>query len=701
MNIENIGKIQVNVSDGGMVNIANDSGQIWPVQMTNMMRFTDVSDRYISRTLEYAKKWNENMFLNNFNERDGYSGKNVKLKHVYPETQLPQYTWKKNTKLLGDLKALLSEYIYVKGRNKMLLILGQPGIGKSTLITWITANYISAIDDILVYRFASDLNDIEWENNSIDYDIFNEILKSLGLSYDFLKGKTLILDGFDEINILGDRAKILDRLYWKLNSFTNFSMIITCRENCIQNLFKIEFDYITLQLWNKKQIFNFCEIYQRKANNFVTFNIMDNIEKNEGILGVPLILYMVLALNIFIDKEGSIVDVYDQIFSLKGGGIYERCIDSKHYEDIHRIDEIKKYIHQISGEIAVWMFETKAGNEYINQEDYQRICRYIIQKSGQENKNIEKDFLLGNYFKLSYCEQLESKKLKFVHNSIYEYFVAETIYSSIKKPLLELTEASQEEFAGNIAGYLKQGIITYAIGEYLKYKILKLYSTKLDRKKKAIFYAWWESTIDKMMDTGMFFSTNENLNNYRNIISKENICFTNLMEILRTLQPVSRNKYIMQTVNKKNLKKYVRNYLLEGEINTQIIDLRNMYLDKFRFKGIILIKAKFDGAYLAGADLSYSKLIGVNFRSAVLREADFRGADLIGVHMEGTDLRGAYLQEAYLEKVSLDGAIIDENQVNYFEKSRCNLQSVNIYDSKMQKCVSYQMFHYKNKTRKE
>lgn len=297
---------------------------------------------------------------------------------------------------------------------------------------------------------------------------------------------------------------------------------------------------------------------------------------------------MVLALNIFIDKEGSIVDVYDQIFSLKGGGIYERCINSKHYEDRHRINEIKKYIHQISREIAIWMFENNPNRAFIPQEEYQRICKNVIQESKQENNNIEKDFLIGNYFKLSYCEELEANKLYFVHRSIYEYFVASTIYDSIEKSLLALTSKSQEEFACNIASYLKQGRITYTIGEYLKYKILKLYSTKLNMEKKNhLFYPWWESAIDKMMDAGMFFYTKEYINNYRNIISKENICFINLMEILRILQPVYRNKYIMKNVDKRNLKKYIRIYLLECEINSQIIDLRNMYLEKFKLKDIM------------------------------------------------------------------------------------------------------------------
>ena len=36
-----------------------------------------------SRTKEYADKWNQNMFLNDFDKRDENAGVNVKLSEVY------------------------------------------------------------------------------------------------------------------------------------------------------------------------------------------------------------------------------------------------------------------------------------------------------------------------------------------------------------------------------------------------------------------------------------------------------------------------------------------------------------------------------------------------------------------------------------------------------------------------------------------
>ncbi len=79
----------------------------------------------------------------------------------------------------------------------MLLILGQPGIGKSTLITWITIKYKQNIEDLLVYQFAADLKNVNWYSQ----DISENILEILNLSSNELSDKTLILDGFDEISI--------------------------------------------------------------------------------------------------------------------------------------------------------------------------------------------------------------------------------------------------------------------------------------------------------------------------------------------------------------------------------------------------------------------------------------------------------------------------------------------------------------------
>lgn len=673
-----------------------------------------------SRTQEYADKWEANMFLNDFDKRDKKAGTNVKLREVYLEEHLPHYIWKDNEdeEPLSDLKELLSEYINEKRDNKMLLILGQPGIGKSTLITWITANLCERIDDILVYRFASDIRNVDWKGERIS----SRVLEELGLSHSDLNGKTLIIDGFDEVSIESNRRRyILDSLYgdWIYNKIIeNFLLIITCRENYVPQFAVFKCKYITLQPWDEIQMRSFCTVFQEKAKKIISQNTIENLIANKEILGIPLILYMTLALDISIEKEGSIVDIYDKIFSLDGG-IYDRCINNKMFGDKHRISVIKNQIHQISREIAIWMFENEANKASIPQEEYQKICRNIIQDTNK-SKEIEQDFLIGNFFKLvKHCEGIETEKLYFVHRTIYEYFVAETIYRSIENAMIELSIASQEELARNIAIYLKQGCVNYFIAEYLQYKILKLYS-KLNEEKQKRFYQWWENAVYLMMENGMFYYTEKGVSFFKNIIAAECRCFLNLLEILRLLMCIDNRKYIMENAKGELVEKYIKCCCIEYKrfSNDKIMDLSKMSLQKVNLKGIQLkgiclnqvnlertdlVNVDLSKLALLKADLAYADLRGANLEDAALMEADLRGADLtranlygakldaaklVGADLKKADLRGIDLTGAYIEEVYLNGALMDDYQVLHFEK-KLNLHDVKIFINKTKEIVNY------------
>lgn len=629
-----------------------------------------------SRTQEYADKWNVNMFLNDFDKRDKHAGVNVKLKDVYLESHLPHYIWGKNPEddPSTDLKNLLTEYIDENNGNKMLLILGQPGIGKSTLITWITANFTTRVDDIMVYQFAADLKDIDWQKSNISY----EILEKLGLLYNDLNGKTLILDGLDEISV-GNSKEILDKIYWELirgRNVERFSLIITCRENYINSFERIQCNYITLLPWDEMQIKSFCTLYQEKTMAVISEHTIVRVIENKQILGIPLILYMVLALNIAVEKEGTIVDIYDKIFSLEGG-IYDRCL----YEQPHRIGGLKKQIHQISRKIAIWMFENNPSEAYISPKKYAKICDDVMEEGEQENEDIKQDFKIGNYFKLvKHCEGVETEELYFVHRSIYEYFVAETIYNSIENAMLQLTEESKKELAGNIAVYLKEGQITNTIGEYLQFKILKLFN-RLDNEKQERFYQWWENTVGMMMTYGMFYFTGNNIRVYENIIERESICFVNLLKILRLLLRTSKRNYIMKDIEVQLIGKYIKflitNYE-DGELfKEHYLNFRKMWLAEIILARIDFAYADLRGAYLRSADLSMSNLhradlretnlINVNLRKvdlgnakirkSNLRKADLRDADLRGTNLRETNLSGANLQGANLKGAYLESSI--------------------------------------------
>lgn len=607
-----------------------------------------------NRAEEYAAKWDKNVFLNDYNKRDKNADKNVKLRDIYLENHLPHFVWKMDDEPFCDMKELLREHIVDINNKKMLLILGQAGIGKSTLITWITANFAEKRNEILVYQFASDLKNINWQNENT----LNEILKRLGVRYNELDGKILILDGFDEMHISGGREKILNQLYQELEEnrlVKRFSLIITCRENYVYELNKVECEYITLKPWDTAQIQSFCRVYSEKIGKNISNYTIRRILEKEEIFGTPLILYMVLALNISIEDNGSIVDVYDRIFSLEGGSIYDRCIRNSRFAAPHRIseDKIKQQIHEISKRIAFWMFENKSEEVYIPQLEYEKICNDVIDETTDGIEDVKYDFLIGNYFKLiKHCEGIGTEELQFVHRSIYEYFVVVYFFESI------CARISKEDIIGQLGALLKDGYLSEEILEFIKYKFEQRNIYNMSEITKDFF--------QNMLRDGMTYYTKQR---YNNIIERELNIFSNMLEIV-----------------------CLWNNAL-GELNENIITyLRHNGRSKLNLKGIKLgcvdlHRVYLDGANMDDADLQKANLEGADLRRAHLRETNLNGADLQKANLQETDFIGAYLEEANLSEANL--AKSDLSGVNLMSATLIgtNLNEAELVRTKLNKAV--------------
>lgn len=628
-----------------------------------------------NKTEIYAGKWNDNMFLNDYDARDEKAGVNIKLKDIYTKGQLPHYIWRENVKENGDIDELLKEYIYEFNKNKMLLILGQPGIGKSTLITWLINNYIEIEKDILVYRVASDLKNIDWRDKE---HLVSSILRELALSYDQLDEKIIILDGFDEIDIKKDRIEILNHIYEKIvneNSISKISLIITCRENYIENRFNLNCDYIVLQPFDEIQIKSFCKLYQSQSCKGISKDIIKNLIDKKEIFGIPLILYMILALNISVDKENSIVDVYDKIFSLKNG-IYNRCIDGRYFDNAHRINKMKTQIHQISRDIAIWIFENEPSKAIIPIKDYEK----IYQNNMAENEFNSSDGLIGNYFKMTnYVQGLQAEEIYFAHRSIYEYFVIETIYSSIEDIMQNINEKKQEELAGCIAIYLKNGQLTPTMCEYMQYK-MHTFVHKYYNNKTLDFLECWEEIFQKMLSKGMFYYTKKTVGYYNNIINQEIICFLNMLKIVRLIFEISNTQYMLDNVDKNLISKYIKYYGIEVEsfkCLPEQLDLSRCNLYGIDLTKVNAVNWKFNDSKLSMAKLQYMDLTGSNFENAILESASMILSNISNINLIGADIKGIFF---------------DSNQVVELEKNY-DLKGSKIYIIDKKKIVMYEEYN--------
>ncbi len=638
----------------------------------------------VNRADEYAQRWNKNVFLNNFNKRDRNSGVNIMLQEIYPETHLPHYRWKSDDEEFTDLKELLREYIVDNDDKKMLLILGQAGSGKSTLITWIMANLVEEKENILVYQFASDLRSVNWQ----DDNILDEIFTTIDLGYNMLEGKTLILDGFDEISVKENRERILHKLNQELekkNYLRKFSLVLTCRENYVDKIELKGIEYITLQAWDEEQIKSFCEIYEKEntKKNSEAVN-KENLEKkinkileNKEVFGIPLILYMTLALNVDVEKSRSMVDIYDQIFSLKKGGIYGRCYDVE-----HRINspETKGYIHQVSQRIAFWMFENNSEEVSIPQKEFKKICDSVINEVGERNDNLKSDIMIGNYFTtVKHCDGIGTDELMFVHRSIYEYFVTVYFFESIHKLV------SKEEIAGKLGEFLKVGRLTKQMLKFIKHKFDSLKGYSISDITKEVF--------NIMLRDGMTYYVKEK---YKNIIVREMNIFSNMLEVVLLWNfklGKSNNNIILYLQN--NLYMLNLSGIDLSRANLRGADLREADLNDAYLSGTDLRGAYLSNADLRGAYLSRACLRGVDLRGAYLSRADLSEVDLSRADLSGTDLSGSDLRGAYLNRADLLGAVFNQAQVDMLQK-KYDLSESKVYLHEIDKVISYQEYCNRN-----
>ena len=641
----------INNLDKKIDGIENDEAKYYEIPVKN-------------RAGEYADKWEKNVFLDNFDEEDERASDrvNVKLKDIYLENLLPSYKLNVNQGLSNNLKGRLEKYIVDKKDRKMLLILGQPGIGKSTLITWIMANLVEKKDEIFVYQFASDLKKVNWQGE----DILEEIFKALRLGDVELKNKVLILDGFDEISISGNRERILNKLNQevdKMERLGKFSLIITCRENYVNQSCLLLKTYITLQAWNKDQIISFCNIYEKKSSGNLETKFPEvksnEILKNKEIFGIPLILYMILALDIDVEKSSSIADVYDQIFSLERGEIYNRCYDKEHRTNK---TEIKKCIYQISQKIAFWIFENNDDEAFIYQKNFKEICDTVILEANDKSEDMQGNTLIGGYFKLNHCEGQLSDEVNFIHRSIYEYFVAVYFFESIR------TLTSKEEVAGKLGELLKDGHISEQILEFIRFKCDCLEGKKILDISREVF--------DLMLQNGMtYYFIKEQKEPLTNILFREMNIFSNMLEIIHLWYDK------LECVDKK-LEYYLKyNHFIGlnlsgadlGGTNLGGVDLRGANLRKANLVGADLRGADLGEAYLIGADLNEANLFGANLYRTDLVEANLDEANLMGAHLREANLRGADLGGANLGRADLSNA-----NLNGVKLIRANLHEANL-----------------------
>lgn len=668
----------------------------------------------------YQRKWDESLFLDH--------GKNLRGVYELPHYQYLDYMCDSDAEdgehipYYNDLENQLQDTIIQSNDigKRMLVVLGHPGSGKSTLITYLLNNFeFFSQRKVLVYRFST-FENINWTGDSDN--IPQCMLNEMGLNKEALHNCVLILDGLDEVAMHGNDAyaDLLNCFYqqWVRNkSILDFSLIITCRRNRISSLRDLQMRYILLCPFDKDQITRFaCHYWGKSPDEFSDseISILKRINNDDTALsnamGIPLILYMTLALKINLTESGGLCDIYSKIFSVnnKENSIYYRRYDKTHPITSHQAAKI----HTFSMGIAELIWEFNPAEGTVDKEKYDPLANQLI---GTDNDTELRDLLIGQYF----MEGKNGYQLLFVHRSMHEYFIALSLYDKIKR-LIESRQSPQELYQA--VSFDGQSCVLTEFTNLLGMQAFSLfpdiqeYLLQMLRKNVLGDATWWESFLSCFLNEGLANAAagrskagvdglNEELTRFYNLlcltreqlrIFGHEVPFTlcdHLIDAIYLKIPYNAGRDLKELYLKDvSLPGYsfqgdllFKTYL-EGAV-LSYTDFSGADLDSANLHSAKLERGIFSNAYLSETNFTNTEATGAQFDNAVLIEANFRGANLTGACFDGADLSHADFTDAILDNATFVGAMIENTIFDHAKMRRVKLDNLSIISSSFKSTV--------------
>ncbi len=629
---------------------------------------------------DYIKIWNGRLFLHQDNDE-----KPITLADAFIVPKFDYYIKRGEIKF-SDKDSLTDAIEKFLNYNKTsnLLLIGSPGTGKTSIISWI-ANKYKDDEDIIVLRFR------DWSNKDLEQGLLNAIYHSLYCRKGDLENKLLVLDGFDEIKIVNERKNLIREFLNNTLDFDNLKIIITSRHDYLdaydfQNVFKI-LPFNISQVQEFFQIIKGIELDKGKID-------CDNLD----VLGIPVILYMAIMVDIDLTLKTTKPELYNKIFA-EEGGIFDRfCFKGIGYDGGFQPLRDKKNIRiylSFLQRVAFLMFEKN--NLVLTEKEYD-IPELIFQR--EKLKVVE--FPIKPFF------ESDGDNIEFIHKSIYEYFVSENIFFLVSATI---NEDDKRHLAGAMGYLFKGNILSKEILEFFKFKI------------DVNLYNYFDDIITAfqiMLKDGLTYCTK---NCYEDMFKCEMNVLTNMFEVIHLWE---REEFRIDLFNTSYLRYNNFNFNLQNikPINSDLqeiylvganlakVNFRKVNLKGANLKGAILKKAvlvyadlkeanlaktdlteaELRGADLEGADLKGAKLINANLEYSFLKNADLRETELLGVDLSEVDLSATYLRGANLSMANLQKAYLSGLDLSntFFSKARligANLAETNLTNANMRGAI--------------
>lgn len=593
---------------------------------------------------DYIRIWNGKLFLSNDGEANPQTLKNAFV--------VPDYILHRAVESIGftetdSLEQIIKKFIEYEHSADML-IMGAPGIGKSSISAWIADKY--AMDDrIIILRFR------DWDQEDFQESLLKTICEALNCKKRDLEGKILILEGFDEIKILDRKNELLYNFCNEVNDFDDLKYIITSRPNYIDE--QSFYNVLELKVFDIERI----KIFYRNILG-KSLERTDKISSNLDVLGIPVILYLALMSGVEITENPTKPELYNRIFGEKRG-IFNKFSDgkseySKGSQLMRNPENIKNYLNFLC-DVGYKIFLKGGGRLGDDEYEVPNLAFF-----GKQISILE--------FPIKYFFENSNTDIEFVHNSIYEYFVAEYFYRDIRNMLIE-SSGMEDKLADKLGEWLiGNKVLSLEIYEFLEYKINENLLDKYNFVLKT-FHTMLQNGMTRKLE-GACITPKE----------REMLLFSRMLDFVHLWR---RKAYKMDPSKLSGFIAQNSTYRLNlVNVDLQNTQLTNIDLSKANLNGAILTDVDLSDANLASADLSganmqRAKLANANLANSNLEGTDLRNAQLPGANLAGANLTDAKLQHTNLKNTNLQKSILVKANFSNAELIGANLSDANLSEA--------------------
>ncbi len=630
-----------------------------------------------------------------------------------------------------------------------MILYGEAGIGKTSLISKIIADASEITEpNSLEYDFTPDevaavaLRDriTIFKNLEEDFSSVTVLTALFGINNidkDLLRGKLLILDGFDELMVLAPEYQE------KANKFISglvqenhgLKILITTRPGYSNFLDWAPGDLITGRryrwikeyvCWTEHELSKWCEQYGQEIEKiddaFITQ--LSELEKEElkkriaqkkkwcqdfpeqyhrlpqhtdndkrrEVFCIPIILYIACNSDVNIESEKTIGQIYDHAF--------RSVIAREHADSLTGNAQVKgadwkmqKLHWQYTKELAYQMLFI--GKLELIDDDKSDDQRAIGFRNAQ-NRTLK--LLQADYPELV-REDLSTSKflavfhfakngtrdgIAFVHKTVYEYFAALKLYEDyFSKFNTDYFEANTPEKAAEevTKSYLEAFRYTVIPEELFKY--LEEMKFPCFMEKESDFFSDLKSQRKKHFDKDCFFAA------FQTGIRNKLLARVPMDEAVGEYLKIDDSLECINVQFCRAFQNFTRYLSCLGYQNIDMIretDVSGSFLPvAWVLRSLIcteiniycpewrLEKVELKGADMKMANLKKADLNRASFIGAILRRANLRNATLIMAELRNADLRNADLRNANLEWANLIGANLAGADLRNANLVRANL----------------------------